>query len=136
MIKRISLILLLLAAIIILVFSACGENETVTETPEAVISDFGRQVAEEFLSQFSSIFLPIVIKDVATENLFLYDPTDIPPEYWQIPSDTPHVRFANRSAEWQHLAALDLYGNEIPNAPFIRNFGTADFTPSTSVYTI
>jgi|GEM_PF-2018102 len=67
--------------------------------PSVEITDFGRQVAQEFLSQFDSMFLP--------DGYFGRSANELAP-YFSLDGD----------------GVYDHHGNRVPDdAPFIRNFG-------------
>ena len=71
--------------------------------PEVEISEFGRQVAEEFLSQFDSLFLP--------DGVYIWD-AEYGPFYYS----------------WGEDGIYDRYSNRIPDdAPFIKATGIGTF---------
>jgi len=86
--------------------------------PAVEISDFGRQMAEEFLSQFDSLFLPFGWRDTKDGNAY----------YWGMGGRTSvgeglhFSSWAGQCQEGWRTIYFDQFGNEIvEEVPFIKH---------------
>lgn len=80
--------------------------------PDVEISDFGRQVAEEFLSQFDSLFVPLGWRNHDTGNIHTWIGDE-----WYIINDMPHFIT-------EGMTVFDHFGNELSDdLPFVDSYG-------------
>ncbi|MCL2168967.1 MAG: hypothetical protein FWB74_02950 [Defluviitaleaceae bacterium] len=83
---------------------------------EVYLSEFGRQVAAEFLSQFESLFVPLV-HHLGDERMAWVDG-----ELKDV-SGMPHFAQISMADEDWRIAVFDHLGNEVTDAPFVNEFG-------------